>query len=188
MFPAKIEHVFDQPKVCEVILAIGKAPVLNQIEFELECLADLMSVGGNLNTAQVPFIASQLVEIYPTESIADFKICFRNGAMGSYGQIQRLDGITIRGWMEQYLDEKYQVMEDNLMKEKDDLYKPIVLTEKEKENIDVDKMLEAYKQSLSVAETKKIRPLSEEEIEKEGAEDADPYKIWKERYLKNRQQ
>jgi hypothetical protein len=187
LFPTKIQQVFAEPKVQEVILAIGRPAVLNQIEYELECLADLMSVGGNLNVSQVPFIAEQLVEMFPTESIADFKICFRSGAMGKYGDIQRMDGITIGKWMEKYLDEKYQVMEDELMKEKDDLYKPVVLTEKEKSNIDVDKMLEAYKQSLSVAQTKSIRPMTEEEIKAEGDADADPYKVWRDRYLKNKQ-
>lgn len=189
MLPAKIQQVFDQVKVMEMVQTIGKAPVLNQIEFELECLADLMSVGGNLNVSQVPFIAEQLVEMYPTESIADFKICFRAGAMGKYGEIKRLDGATIGLWMQDYLEEKYQLMEDILMKEKDDIYKPVVLNDAEKRHlIDVDKMLNEYKESLKGFESKAIRPMSEKEIKREGAEDADPYKVWKNNYLKNKQQ
>lgn len=186
LLPSKIEHVFDQPKVFEMIRAIGEGPVKNLIEYELVRVASLMSVGGNLNKAQVKFIAEQFIEIFPSESIADFKICFQRGCIGAYGEIQRMDGITLRGWMDQYLDEKYKYMEDQLMKEKDDLYKPIVLTEKEKSNIDVDGMLNTYLESLKDFEVKKVRPLSEEEIKEEGAEDADPYLVWKNRYLKNR--
>lgn len=125
LMPTKIEKVFDQPKVFEIIKAIGDGPVKNQIEFELVTLASLMSVGGNLNRAQVPFIAAQLIDLYPNESIADFKICFQRGAIGAYGDIQRLDGITIGQWMKSYLDEKYEVLEAQLMKEKENIYKPV---------------------------------------------------------------
>lgn len=33
-----------------------------------------------------------------------------------------MDGIVIRKWMEQYLDEKYTLVEENLVKEKDNMY------------------------------------------------------------------
>jgi hypothetical protein len=125
LMPSKIDLVLDQPKVFEVIKAIGEDPVKNQIEFELVNLAALMSVGGNLNRAQVPFIAEQLIELYPNESIADFKLCFTRGAIGLYGDIQRLDGITIGQWMKAYLEEKYEIIENKLRKEKDNIYAPI---------------------------------------------------------------
>jgi len=117
--PKKIEQVFEQPKVREMVLLVGEQSVKLQIEFELINLAALMSVGGNLNKAQVPFIAEQLIQLYPNESIADFKLCFQRGAIGLYGDIQRLDGVTIGQWMKAYLDEKYEVLEAKLMKEKD---------------------------------------------------------------------
>lgn len=123
--PTRIENVFDQPKVREVALLIGENAVKLQIEYELINLAALMSVGGNLNSAQVPFIAEQLISLYPNECIADFKLCFQRGAIGLYGDIQRLDGITIGQWTKAYLEEKYEVLESQLMKEKENLYKPV---------------------------------------------------------------
>lgn len=117
--PTKIEGTFDEPKVREVILAIGEDSVVFQVRFELVQLAALMSVGGNLNDAQSKFIAKQLVDMFPNETLADFKLCFQRGAIGLYGDIQRMDGITIGGWMKLYLDEKYQVLEDKMMREKD---------------------------------------------------------------------
>jgi len=119
MMPRKIELVFDEPRIFEVIQAVGEDSVRAQIEFELIKLASLMSVGGNLNKAQVVFISGQLIEQFPNESIADFKICFERGAIGLYGDIQRMDGITIGVWMKKYLDEKYEVLEDKLKNEKD---------------------------------------------------------------------
>lgn len=124
LLPKRIEGAFDQPKVNELVRALGsEEPIKRMIEFELIELANLMSVGGNLNRAQVPFIAEQLIMLYPNESIADFKLCFQRGAIGLYGDIQRLDGVTIGQWMKAYLDEKYEVLEIQLMKEKDNPYK-----------------------------------------------------------------
>lgn len=188
--PSKIEQVFDQPKVFEQVKAIGVESVKRQIEFELVNLANLMSVGGNLNNAQVTFIAEEFVNLYPSESIADFKICFRRGALGSYGQIQRMDGITLREWMDKYLEEKYKVMEDILMREKENIYAPVNLTEEEKKHlIDVDGLLNEYKATLKRFEPKAIRPMTEEEIKSEGQDDPDAaYKAYRENYFKNRKQ
>lgn len=188
--PDKIEKTFEQPKVFEMIRAIGEKPVRDQIEFELTNLAALMSVGGNLNRAQIIFIAGELINLYPAESISDFKICFKRGAIGAYGQIQRMDGITLREWMEKYLEEKYKVMEDILMREKENIYAPIKLTEQEQQHlIDVDALLNEYKATLKRFEPKAIRPMSEEEIKAEGQDDPDAaYKAYRENYLKNRKQ
>lgn len=171
--PTKIELVFEQPKVSELVLVVGEESVKRQIEFELVNLATLMSVGGNLNDAQITFIAEEFVRLYPTESIADFKICFRRGAIGAYGQIQRMDGITLREWMAKYMEEKYLVMEDMLMKEKDDIYKPQQLNDKEREQldrVDVDAMLKEYQESIKSFEARAIMPMSDEDIQAEGQE------------------
>lgn len=173
LMPSKIELAFEQPKVCELVSAIGLDNVQRQIEFELVNLASLMSVGGNLNDAQVTFIAEEFIKMYPTESIADFKICFRKGAIGGYGQIQRMDGITLREWMNKYLEEKYFILEDNLMREKENIYKVPELNEQEKEHlsrIDVNKMLDDYKASIKEMESRAIMPMSEDEIKAEGQE------------------
>lgn len=173
LMPKRIEDVFDQPKVRELSAGIGRKAILAQVEYELIQLASLMSVGGNLNRAQVPFIALNLCTENPTESIADFKICFSRGAMGHYGEIQRMDGITINGWMTKYREEKYLLLENKMMLEKENLYKIPELNEQEKERLrllDVDKLLDEYKASIKEMESRTILPLSEDEIKKEGQE------------------
>lgn len=163
--PTKIENVFDEPKVCDMVAAIGERQVNLQIQFELTLLAGLMSVGGNLNPAQVPFISNQLISMYPNETIADFKICFQRGAIGMYGNIQRLDGITIGGWMKSYLDEKYEVLENMLMKEKENIYKPIEPEpgyDEKKHSEWLAKLAEACKP------IQKVPGLTEDQIKQEG--------------------
>lgn len=106
-----------------MILATNEQTVAGFVEFELIKLAERINVGGNLTPGQVEFVASQLIGMYPNETIADFKICFERGSAGAYGKIWKLDGVEIGNWMKVYLDEKYQVMENQLMKEKDEHFK-----------------------------------------------------------------
>lgn len=163
MLPKTIDQTFDQPKVSEMVLAIGEIPVKRMIQFELIKLAELMSVGGNLNQAQIDFISDELIIKYPTESIADFKICFRKGAIGSYGDIQRMDGITIGQWMEKYLFEKYEILEDTLKKEKDNHYKIII-----PENSERDWLSEWQKAVKESEGFKSVPHLTDDEIKDEG--------------------
>jgi hypothetical protein len=164
--PAKIEGTFDLPKVSELIMANGRENVELYVRFELIRLADLINVGGNLTTPQVNFIASELVSLFPNETIADFKLCFQRGARGEYGDIYRMDGIVIRGWMEKYLEEKYQVLENNLMKEKDDLYKPVIIPNQDELT---KKYLDILEKELR-PDGKKIEPLTDLQIKREGQE------------------
>lgn len=167
LLPTKIEEAINEPKLFEMVQATNELSVLRQIEYELIILASLMSVGGNLNKAQVPFVARQLLEMFPKESLADFKICFERGAMGRYGDIQRMDGITIGKWMGIYLEEKYLVLEDEMMREKDEIYSRVEPT---KPLIDVDKMLNEYKDQILGTPGKPVMPLTQKEIREEGQE------------------
>jgi hypothetical protein len=121
--PSTVKQAIGQPPICDMIKVTGKASIVLYIQFELIQLSQLISVNGNLTNAQIEFIAVQLVDYFPGESIADFKICFQRGAIGQYGEIFRMDGIVIRKWMEQYLEEKYTIVEEELKKSPDSMYK-----------------------------------------------------------------
>jgi len=122
LLPRKISLATKEPPICDVIKITGNAAVVRFIEFELVKMSALVSVGNNLNDMQVQFIATQLVEMFPNESLVDFKLCFERGCIGQYGEIFRMDGIVLRKWMEQYLGEKYEVIEDELRNAKDNPY------------------------------------------------------------------
>jgi hypothetical protein len=171
LMPAKIEKVFEQPKVFELLQATDEKNVSGFIEFELINLAERINCSGNLTSGQVKFIASQLIGMYPKESLADFKICFEKGSMGMYGKIFKLDGIEIKQWMDQYLDEKYKVLEDQLMKEKETMYAPIpqTLTEEIKDQ-QTKQRLAAWLDEIQKIEGKAVLPMTEKEIRSEGQE------------------
>src|SRR5690606_17318229 len=112
----------------EVVAVAGEKEVVKYVHFELIKLASLLSVGANLTDTQASFIAEELIRVFPNETLADFKLCFQRGAIGQYNingekDIFRMDGIVLRRWMEKYLEEKYQVAEEKLMKEKDAYYR-----------------------------------------------------------------
>lgn len=129
--PTRILGTFDLPKVREAIMAVGEKSVCGFLEFELIKLAERINVSGNLTPGQTEFIAGQLIREFPNETLADFKLCFERGAFGKYGRIFKLDGIELGVWMRGirdadgkikqlgYLDEKYELMQDEMMKEKD---------------------------------------------------------------------
>lgn len=167
--PSKIEDSFAQPKIFELEKAIGHNRVLSQVEFELTKLAANMNVGNNLTGSQVEFIAGQLVSIFPNESLADFKICFQRGAIGQYGAIQRMDGITLRGWIESYLDEKYALLEETLKKEKA-ATKQTVADEIENTewSQETKEKVDAFLEVLRNSKMRSAPNLTEAEIKKEG--------------------
>jgi hypothetical protein len=163
--PSTIEAALEFPLVRDVEREIGREQLRRYIEFELIKLAQLVSVGGNLNDAQVQFISGQLVERYPNESIADFKLCFERGITFRYGRIYRLDPTIIFEWMGCYLEEKYQVVEEKLVKEKDEYYKVPERTE----NPDVaDKYIRQMLESLRPEPV--VSGMTEQEIKQEGQE------------------
>jgi hypothetical protein len=118
LLPRKVAQATKEPPICDVIKITGQGAVVRFVEFELVKMSALVSVGNNLSDLQVQFIATQLVEMFPNESLVDFKLCFERGCIGQYGEIFRMDGIVLRKWMERYLEEKYEVIEYELKRER----------------------------------------------------------------------
>ena len=164
MLPNTIKNALSCPVMNDLALAGGKVHVLNYIQFELIKLASMHSSGGNLNTPQVEFMADFILGEYGNESIADIKLCFSRGAAGKYGDFYKLDPGVIGVWFKKYLDEKYKVVEDQLMSEKDNPYTPYT---PEPANFD---WLDAWKKSIEGIETRKVSDLTDEDIKKEGRE------------------
>lgn len=129
MLPSTIEEATKGTPVILVSKAVGEKKVEAFLAFELNMLASMVNVDERLNLQphQIPIIAQELMRTFPTENLADFHICFRRGAMGFYDEkLLRVDGAIITQWMRKYLEEKYQVIEAQLMKEKDDPYRTMV--------------------------------------------------------------
>jgi hypothetical protein len=161
ILPSTLKNALGQPPICDLERVVGRTQIVRYIEFELVKMSSLISVGGNLNDAQVQFIATQMVEMFPNESLADFKLCFQRGCIGQYGEIYRMDGIVLRQWMEKYLEEKYSIVEDVWAKQKEAEKKPI---QSETEN----DWLKVWKEAVDKLPHQHRFDLTDEEIRKEG--------------------
>lgn len=100
--------------------AASETSVRALVEFELVKLAESINVSGNLTDGQISAIARGIVEDYPNETIADFKICFTKAAKGDYGKVWKLDGVEIGTWIKAYLEQKYEVLEEGLKNSADE--------------------------------------------------------------------
>lgn len=137
------------------------------LEYELIQLASRVAVTRNLEDHTVQFIAREFIALFPNSSIADIRLCFRNGARGDYGKIYWLDGIVIRGWMEKYLEAQAIILERP--------YKPVEPPPPEnpadivKPSEKPGEWLEVWKKSVENATmAKPVRPLTNDEVRREG--------------------
>jgi hypothetical protein len=123
MMPATVKMAVELG-VPMITVQVATKEVQAFIEFELIKLSAMVNIDQRLTIQkhQVPVIAQELYEAFKSESIEDISVCFRRGAMGTYGEIYRLDGAVLAGWMRAYLEEKYNVIEANLRAEKDNIY------------------------------------------------------------------
>lgn len=140
-------------------------------------LALNLNLGNTVNDFQVKNIVEDLLHEFPNESIEDFLLVFKNARHGHYGTIYRLDIAVIFQWVRQHLEEKYIVLEDNLMNEKENEYRSYKFEGKQQPNpdgsmpsIDVDKLLAEYLESIKRVQMKVPMPLTKKQIIEEGGE------------------
>lgn len=164
LMPSKISEAIKQPSLSDLLKIVGKGKIVIFLKLELAKLSDRISVGNNLNGAQLEFISTQLVDYFPGESLADFKICFERGCMGQYGEIYRMDGIVIRKWMEQYLDEKYTIVEEELKKSPESMYRPEEVKTQDERHTD---WLNKWQSAIGGVGNK-VPGMSDEEIKRNG--------------------
>lgn len=162
-----IKNIIDNAiPIREVIKAMGLVNVARALDIQLTRLVANLNLKWNLNDLQIKTIVEDLIEKFQNESIEDFVMVFKKARHGEYGELFRLDSAVIFGWMDKYLDEKYQVIENNLMKEKENhMYSVPPLPEP---SPDTDKWMAEWLESVGKVETKAIAPMSKREIMEEG--------------------
>lgn len=194
--PRELELVIERPAVSALINSgLPKENIEACLAIEIAKCANMLTVGGNLRQGQSLEIAKELIATYPNESLEDFCYCLRNGIKGRYsdpGKTFRFDILVIFEWFKAYQDEKYQAIEEKMMREKDpDSYRH--LGDKKEDGKKGDQeffriprwyatvfapvlnpsmrrylILRAWTLSQSKIQSKKQAPMSDEDVLKEG--------------------
>lgn len=149
----------------ELRRVVGSRQVAIALDIQLTRLVANLNLKWSLNDTQIKTIVEDLLDKYPNESLEDFILCFKKARQGEYGELIRLDGPIIFSWIQTYLDEKYKAVEDDLMKQKDEFYKAVIIEESSRDRF------EEWKQSVNQFDgVKAVAKLTDEEIEAEGQE------------------
>ena len=142
---------------------VGHRNVAIALDVQLTRLVASLNLKWNVNDSQIKDIVQDLIEEFPHESIEDFVLCFKKARKGQYGELIRLDSPIIFTWMRSYLEEKYQVVEENWKAKKEAEKKPI---QPEGEH----DWLKVWKEAVDSLPHQKRFDLTDEEINREGKE------------------
>lgn len=82
-------------------------------------ISDFLNVGKNFSVSQIEQTIYILIESFPSYKIDDFVICFHRAKRGFYGKTyDRLDGMIIMEWLNQYDEERTIEIEQFRINEK----------------------------------------------------------------------
>jgi hypothetical protein len=113
--PYAINRILDRPPITELKRQLPPEQhkmIEAFLARQIQLLVESVNVSMTIEPHQIPFIARELLQLFPTESLEDFVLCFRRGAFAYFGPIyNRLDASVLVDWMKKYLDEKYQLIE-----------------------------------------------------------------------------
>lgn len=109
-----ITDVFSKPTatLATVKKYRGEVKLQAVVEHLLKSAAKFVNVGKGMNEWQIAETARMIASEYYYLTVADLKVCFRNGISGKYGQLfDRLDGQIVLNWLITYDAERTQFAE-----------------------------------------------------------------------------
>lgn len=178
--PKTIAEAVDQGIPLVMVQKVtGDIGIIQALELELIETAKLINIDSRLTlqSHQLAIIAQTILDQFKNESLQDFKLAFRKGATGFYGEVFRLDGIVITRWIQLYLDEKYSYVEEQHAKYKKIEGDPVNYkafherlsrertTQNDNRQAEIDRRREEANKVLS-GENEGYRPLTFEDVER----------------------
>lgn len=105
--------------ISELSRVTGTRQIAIALDIQLTRLVANLNLKWSVNDSQIKTIVEDIIDKFPNETIEDFVLCFKRARQGEYGELVRLDSAIVFSWIARYLDDKYQVLEDELRNERD---------------------------------------------------------------------
>ncbi len=163
-----VEKIVETALPMSVVMQnVSPGDLERSLDIQLTKLVENLNLKWNLTPPQIKTIVEDLIDKYKSESLEDFILVFKKARQGEFGELYRLDSAVIFGWMEFYLSEKYEALERKLMREKDNIYKPM---EPQAPDELRDKYIDQMVQELKPTVDRSVltKTISDEEIKAEG--------------------
>ena len=161
-----------------------KIAVQKEIAALLERVVILYQI-PNWGAKNAIILSEWIMDNYKFETLETIKACLKNPP-STKDNNWRLTPDTINTWFQVELEKQAIELETQHQKQKEkelrlsltqNIDSNFNLTEEQKANI--DKYANEFLEAIKKVEVKNVRPMSEDEIKKEGAADYDPYQEWK---------
>jgi len=125
-------------------------------------------------------LSEWIMDNYKFETLETIKSCLKNPPP-TKDPNWRLTPDTINSWFAVELEKQAEQLQNEHQKQKEKELRLALLPENTSPTIsdEVNKLLDEYKASILKMQIKSVRPMTEDEIKREGAEDFDSYKQWK---------
>lgn len=165
-----LDQAFEKPPV-KTLMNSGadKRSIENILAVIVLRYARMLNVSGNLQEGQALEIARMLIEEYPYNSLDDFNVMLGCGVKSRYGQVYRFDVSVVFSWMEKYIDEFYEEKERQIRNDNVNNINDVVPLNIEQRN-KIDELLSNYLNQIRNIEIKTVRPMTGDEIRREGKE------------------
>jgi hypothetical protein len=93
---------------------------------------DNFNFGKNITNLQAETFADLLFDDFPSFTLADVKLCFKEGVKGTYGEIyQNIDPSTLFSWVKAYFDKKDEYLTVEIQKAQEEAKEEVKLTPEE---------------------------------------------------------
>ncbi len=161
-----------------------KIAVQREIATLLERVVILYQI-PNWGSKNAIILSEWIMDNYKFETLETIKKCLKNPPP-TKDPNWRLTPDTINAWFAYELEKQAEALELEHQKRKEQELRLALLPDNNiettpEQRAKIDAMLEDYKQAILKMEVKSVRPMTEEEIRKEGAENYDAFKEWKKR-------
>jgi hypothetical protein len=104
--------VVEKPLTMHELKQIGQDDLIADITTLIIELDESFNLNNDLNTSQIEQLACGIPDRWPTITLEDIALCFNMAKMGKFGDIYRLDVVTVYSFLTRYMSQVRALISD----------------------------------------------------------------------------